>query len=400
MGANGNDAAERADHLGWKPHWMRQRDESGGWVMRPAELQFMHRMEGVPYYSSEFCWTCAYGVAQMDNGEIILLGNVGQSSQDERAAVAVSGDGGESWTPLEQIGPDVNGRPMSLTYLGAGSLMFAAAYKDQPTRFFSHDYGRTWDERVAVPVSASGKAISCEGNYLVDRDEQGGATRIAGFGWMGPADYNYPVDAAIGGLHWSDDGGRTWSAEVCPQEWRWTEQHEGKAYERGTSEGSLVRAANGWIVAALRVDMAPRFFEYHNDNLEGTGVSISKDDGVTWSPIRTIYPSGRMHAHLLRMPDGTLVMTFIMRQDVADGRLASYTRGCGAVVSRDNGLTWDTEHDYLLDSFAFADGTPHALACGHLYSTVLADGSILTSYGHYPSKGACLIKWNPEIVND
>ncbi len=34
-----------------------------------------------------------------------------------------------------------------------------------------------------------------------------------------------------------------------------------------------------------------------------------------------------------------------------------------------------------------------ALACGHLYSASLDDGSILTCYGHYISKGGCLIKW-------
>jgi len=395
METTNDDAAGNPDHLGWKPHWMRWRDGNGGWVMRPAQAQFIHWMDGSYYYQSKFHWVCPFGVAQMDNGEIILVGVVDQSGKKEKTVVAFSRDGGESWTPLKRIGRYVLGRPMCLTYLGKRELMFLASYKDEPVRFFSKNYGRTWRERVPVPVSSYGKPVGNEGNYLVDRDAKGRATRIAGFGWMGPSEYNYPVDAAIGGLHWSEDGGRTWSKEDCPDAWRWTDEHEGKVYERGTSEGSLVRAANGWIVAALRTDMHPRFIPFHNDNLEGTGVSISKDDGATWSPIRTVYPAGRMHAHLLRMPDGTLVMTFIMRQDVQEGRMASYTRGCGAVLSYDNGLTWDTEHDYLLDSFAFADGTPLALACGHIYSTLLDDGSILTCYGRYPSKGGCLVRWTP-----
>jgi len=58
-------------------------------------------------------------------------------------------------------------------------------------------------------------------------------------------------------------------------------------------------------------------------------------------------------------------------------------------------LTWDTDHEYMLDRFAFADGTYLTLSCGHLYSTLVDDGSILTCYGHYPSKGGCLIKWEP-----
>ena len=86
-------------------------------------------------------------------------------------------------------------------------------------------------------------------------------------------------------------------------------------------------------------------------------------------------------------------MTYIVRQDIRDGRLASFRRGCEAVVSRDNGLNWDLAHKYVLDSFEFSDGVPYALACGHLYSVLLDDGYIITAYGNYVCKGACLIKW-------
>ena len=195
---------------------MRQRDGSGGWVLRPAEVQFIHHLGTIPYYKKGFTWTCPFGVAQMDNGEIILVGTIDMSSDLEKTAVCFSGDGGQTWTELRRIGRFVTGRPMSLTYLGGGSLMFLAEYKGEAARFFSKDYGRTWKERVPPPVSSFGRQIGCEGNYLVDRDDRGPAQRIAGFGWMGPAEYDYPVDAAIGGVHWSKDGGRTWSEEACP----------------------------------------------------------------------------------------------------------------------------------------------------------------------------------------
>jgi hypothetical protein len=95
-------------------------------------------------------------------------------------------------------------------------------------------------------------------------------------------------------------------------------------------------------------------------------------------------------------------MIYVMRQDIApDGiHYASYRRGCGAFVSRDNGLTWDLTREYRLHEFDFAtshEGSAHegigALACGHTCSTLLGDGSILTAYGHYISKGIALIRW-------
>ena len=44
----------------------------------------------------------------------------------------------------------------------------------------------------------------------------------------------------------------------------------GKCWLRGVSEGAIVRADNGNLVAALRSDMPPRYFdEPHDDSLEG-----------------------------------------------------------------------------------------------------------------------------------
>ena len=99
--------------------------------------------------------------------------------------------------------------------------------------------------------------------------------------------------------------------------------------------------------------------------------------------------------HLLRMPDGRLVMTFIMRMDLKNGRMASYKRGVCALLSYDNGLTWDIKHEYLLHTFDYTDGTPIGYCCGHVYSALLDDGSILTSYMNIPTKGACLVRWRP-----
>ena len=384
------------DHLGWKPSWMHRRDGRGGWTALPAQVQFLHWLQTHPYFEAQIM-TVPYGVAQMDNGQIIVVGSVGNDKSQERVVAAFSDDCGESWSLLEELlhdGQPIQGRPLSLTVLGEGRLMFAVQHEnaEDTGRYFSCDYGRTWPERIELPRIANGTPIFTEGSYLVDRDEAGGAQRIAGFGIMAPR----PLDSRgpfIGGLHWSEDGGRTWSEPLLPPQWQREESYDGKTHLRGAGEGALVRAANGWIVAALRTDMHPRYFPSIEDNYSGTGVSISEDDGATWSPVRIIHEAGRHHAHLLRLPDGTLVMTYVQRLDMETGRLMTYRRGCGILLSRDHGLTWDLEHELLIHSFDHADGTSIGYSVGHSYSTLLDDGSIVSCYGCLRTKGMGLVRW-------
>jgi len=376
---------------GWRPHFIRVGDGNGGWTLKHAQCQILRYRE--------YGWTAGFGVAQMDNGEIIVLGicDPGKSlwyggGEGEITVAAFSSDGGDTWTDLEGV-DGLTGRPVMLTYLGGGNLSVITG-----GRRFSSDYGRTWPESVPVPPAANGAFFGVEGNPLVDRDESGEATRIAEIGYnFGPEGSYQAAEPTHAFIRWSADGGRTWTDESEPMAWRRQDTYEGQTYERGVSEGSLVRADNGRLVAALRTDMPARYVEgVHSDQMEGTGISISRDDGQTWSPVETLFDAGRMHGHLLKMPDGDLVLTVTVRHDVADGELASYRRGCEAVVSHDSGLTWDLDRRYVLDEWEFHDSAFPAIGqCGHLYATVLDDGSILTVHNNYLTMGMTLIRWRP-----
>jgi hypothetical protein len=387
----------RADEItGWKQHAILRGDGEGGWTAQSAEFQFRHKKGGK--------FVLPFGIIQMSNGEVLLLASW-HDGQLEKPVIAFSKDRGDTWTEFALIstGPPptetgagdlhaLSGRPMMLTDLGKGRLTFQS-----DKRYFSSDFGHTWNESVPRQPSDTGLNWGVEGNASVDHNSSGAAMRVAEIGWYYEAGKQHPIGDATGAIRWSDDGCKTWKDEVRPPQWKFTVEYNGNKQIRGVSEGSLVRAHNGWLVAALRTDMPPRYFGQPNDDsLEGTAVSISKDDGRTWSGLNMIYDAGRHHAHLLAMPDGRLVMTVIVRDDVRQGKLASYRRGCDAIVSPDNGLTWNREGRFILDEFEFFDGEKWFNGeTGHLCSTVLNDGSILTVYGKYLSKGVNLIRWKP-----
>ena len=373
----------REPYAGMTRHQIRQLDGKRGCVTLPAERRVISTKRG---------GLNPFGVVQMDNREVALMcgGRVG--GKRDKPVITFSKDRGRSWSDILVV-PKGVGRPVLLAYLGEGRLTFRT---QQPAfRFFSSDYGRTWSEPRKEQPAGSGGEVYGEGNPLVDRDLNGNAARVAEVNWYCESGSWKPTGFTTGMIRWSADGCRTWATEVKPMAWRSKLEHQGNTYIRGTDEGSLVRAANGWIVASLRTNMLPKYFALHNDQFEGTAVSISKDDGKTWSRPQAIAEAGRMHSCLVRMPNDDLVMAMIVRHDIQNGQLVSNRRGCEAVVSHDHGLSWDISRKYVLDEFEHQDPkTKYPNICGHVCSALLDDGFVLTGYGNYKA-GATLIRWKP-----
>ncbi len=379
-----NSSAAQAGE-GWQEHAIRVGDGNGGWVTRPASRQVLKAP------GSDM--TMPFGIVRMQSGELAILCSDEKRQKYTRPVIAFSRDEGTTWSDFQIIAETME-RPMNLTDLGNGRLSFVT-----DRRFFSSDAGRTWTESAPHPLTSAGMTFNLEGNAWVDRHDDGTAKAILELGWHYEPGKKHPVDDATVVFRRSIDGGKTWIDEVTPPQWKYDVEHNGKIFRRGVSEGALVRAANGHLVAALRTDMPPHFFDGPNDDsLEGTAMSISKDDGKTWSDMQHLYSAGRHHANLQRLPSGAIVCTLVVRDDIRDGKLVGHRRGCDALVSHDHGESWNLDRRYELDSYDFLreDGYWVDGMSGHIGAAVLEDGSVISAYGHYIPGVAVLIKWKPD----
>lgn len=292
-----------------------------------------------------------------------------------QAMILSSNDRGRTWSAPEYIEPAAvrtgdtpyaHRLGVSLTYLGKGHLVANVG----GLRYFSEDYGRSWGHSQPIPPASNGKPWSQWDPYLVDWDPKtGNVVRIAETG------YTCAGDTASGGasqaeLRFSDDEGKTWTTPVAVPEWK------------GLNEVALVRAANGDIVGACRTE-TPERFKNEIDHYEGLGVSISNDNGASWSRLHLLYEWGRHHPSMVVLPSGEIVMTYVVRKGYPDTAEGFPQFGIEAVVSRDHGQTWDLDRRIVLAEWVGnRTGENSWWASSQATSTVLLpDGKLLTAFG-------------------
>ena len=196
----------------------------------------------------------------------------------------------------------------------------------------STDGGRTWSERLPTPCNSPHGPIQLrDGRLLYAGKELWSAERSTGV-WE------------------SRDDGISWQALAT-----FTPRSNDKHLEY--HELHAVEAADGTLLAHIR---------NHNGGKRDTLQSESKDGGKTWTVPHEIGVSG-YPSHLLRLKDGTLLMTYSYR-------VGPY--GIRGKVSKDHGTTWSAEFVLTNDGATWDLGYP---------STVqLADGALLTVWYEVP----------------
>ena len=141
----------------------------------------------------------------------------------------------------------------------------------------------------------------------------------------------------------SDDDGRTWRPTSIIGESR---------FAKAASETSLLHMGKKHWLAAVR-----------DDGSELTELFRSQDDGETWEGPETMTEAHQLPAHLFRLADGRLLLSYGTRVDGQFGVLAK--------LSRDEGRTWSAPIR-LADSLV--------RDCGYPSSVQRADGAIVTAY--------------------
>ena len=199
----------------------------------------------------------------------------------------------------------------------------------------SDDGGKTWSQRIRVPVTAPhGPALLNDGNLLYLGKEH------CSYGLLEPG--------AIA-AYTSANGGRTW--ELLSKI-----QLPAEAATANFSEPHAIELPGGRVFGAIRAEGDG---VYHNFTIY---TCYSDDRGKTWSIPKPVNISGSP-PHLMLHSSGALIMSFGRREEPFGER---------ALVSFDGGETWPEE--YIIDDRA-AGGD-----LGYPASAELGNGSIFTLY--------------------
>jgi hypothetical protein len=366
---------------GWQPYAIQQLNGKAARIFMGAQSQFPagDTMEAV---------AAPYMVYIPEKDRLVMTIGLGWPY---KCAVIESSDRGATWSQPTFFRVDAQGKPsaewvVGTTYVGGGLIY--AGMESQPQKMASRDYGVTWAEEPQPPTPPSGGPFYLWDPMLVDHDRKtGNVTRLVSARYK-QEDPNQTYSSQ-GYLFFSTDEGKTWSDPQKVPQWH------------GVNEIALVRAKNGSIVAACRTDN-PERHKSDIDHYCGLAVSLSKDNGLSWTPLNHLYEFGRHHPSMGVLRNGDIVMSYVVREGYADSADGYPQFGIEAVVSRDHGKTWDLDHRYILASVKGprkrSDPNWFHPATQSTSTLVMPDDSILTAFtlGDQPShhnRTVSLVQW-------
>jgi hypothetical protein len=301
----------------------------------------------------------------LKDGEILLTCKTGAPhvGKASRASMARSRDGGRTWsTPITVFDiPDALDSTDALGALRDGTLLFAAfsskwegadphpdyesrkEYRTDTYVIRSRDKGFTWDSPIKVNTSPYtwaapfGRIVSLpDGTILLSC--YGGYLPLAGEHSPSKPENQRGTFCF---LLRSRDAGKTWRGLSL--------------IARHYNETTLLRLPGNKLLAVMR----------SADEDKHLATSFSLDQGYTWTAPKQVTSRSEHPGDLLLLSDGRILLTFGVRHKPF---------GVQAMISRDNGESWDSRHRFVLAW----DGDHGDL--GYPISVQRSDGRIVTAY--------------------
>lgn len=250
--------------------------------------------------------------------------------------------------------------------------------------FCSENKGRSWYETRVDPVylgTSENSSMCLDRNFIKLKDGS-----VAGFVSVNDSGHGYTVRLT------STDHGRTWRQDPVT---------ERGVYTSASSLAPLLEAfffrtpKTGRLMAISRVVWSQFTTEQRRqiphavgqnqkadiDSLTGMLLLESKDEGLSWAPVRGLGYLGMMYPSLVYLNDRDFILSYTVRSNTT---ATPYPHmGLQAVLGKelpDGTFAFDFEHDIIV----IDDRTPDYSENGSAYglTAMLSDGSFITPYSY------------------
>jgi hypothetical protein len=315
------------------------------------------------------------GICRLANGDLLIAGIYAGESPKNVMKIARSRDGAHTWEMVETKGARLLGKEPGLQVLSDGVLLLLTSHPHGFRVHRSQDSGVTW---TVTPIGRTydDEELHFDPGYHTVRNvlEEPDGSLMMIMSMNGPESGS---EWSRTWRFWSHDRGITWQKREEAKIWKFEQVMFGEA--------SFVRLVDGRILAVSRTHLEPPISgpppagptPPHlpiNEADNFLMLTESADNGLTWSTPRAISNHAEVHGHLLVLADGRILCTYASYH---------YPYGVLAMLSEDNGKTWDRKRPIRL-AYSLS------VYCGWPSSVQLPDGDIVTYYvgSRYREKSA------------
>ena len=345
--------------------WIRKSYADAILQRKPAEERRMDNLERYVAIDNKGNWP---NLTLMPDGSIVatVFGEPAHGLWEGSIECWISRDGGKTWSFLSVAAPHAPGTnhmiyAAGLTHGGA-LVVLAGGWGNVPSRggeppvpnkkrFLltpricrSEDGGRTWT-RTEMKVPPQMEDPIPYGNII---ELPGGRLAISCYS-HGPGD----LARNTAWIFFSDDDGRTWGNPRL-------------IAADSYNETALLPLDGASLIAASRTI---RWGGMKEEHLE---LFASEDGGQTWKGRGSVSLPKEIPADLLKLRDGSILLSYGSR---LRGALGVHAR-----ISRDGGLTWDAPRVLFKTAAHVSSSGAGGVDGGYPSSIQLYDGTILTAY--------------------